>query len=102
MNRFLIIGLGVGAFVLAYLATKFIGSPRDPALEAVAHTPAPPPDSSADMVWIPGGEFTMGTDSKEAWPDEKPAHRVRVNGFWMDKTEVTNGSSTSSSRRRAM
>ena len=43
------------------------------------------------MVWIPGGEFTMGTDSDLGWDDEKPAHRVRVDGFWMDPTEVTNG-----------
>jgi sulfatase modifying factor 1 len=32
----------------------------------------------------------MGTDSELGWPDEKPAHRVRVAGFWMDETEVTN------------
>jgi formylglycine-generating enzyme required for sulfatase activity len=42
------------------------------------------------MIWIPGGEFTMGTDSDLGWPDERPAHRVRVDGFWMDETEVTN------------
>ncbi len=42
------------------------------------------------MVWIPGGEFTMGTDEAEAYPAERPAHRVRVDGFWMDATEVTN------------
>jgi formylglycine-generating enzyme required for sulfatase activity len=42
------------------------------------------------MVWVAGGEFTMGTDSDLGWPDEKPAHRVRVDGFWMDRTEVTN------------
>jgi formylglycine-generating enzyme required for sulfatase activity len=42
------------------------------------------------MVWVPGGEFTMGTDDESAWPDERPAHRVRVDGFWMDQTEVTN------------
>jgi formylglycine-generating enzyme required for sulfatase activity len=42
------------------------------------------------MVWVPGGEFTMGTDSEGTWPDEKPAHRVRVDGFWMDETDVTN------------
>jgi formylglycine-generating enzyme len=43
------------------------------------------------MVWIPGGEFTMGTDSThQTWPDEHPAHRVRVDPFWMDATEVTN------------
>jgi len=43
------------------------------------------------MVWIPGGEFWMGTNSKEAWPDEKPANRVRISGFYIDETEVTNG-----------
>jgi formylglycine-generating enzyme required for sulfatase activity len=43
------------------------------------------------MVWIPGGQFTMGTDAD--WrirPDESPAHEVRVDGFWMDSTPVTN------------
>ena len=44
----------------------------------------------AGMVWIPGGEFTMGTDSDLGWPDEKPAHPVRVDGFWIDDHEVTN------------
>jgi formylglycine-generating enzyme required for sulfatase activity len=44
----------------------------------------------AGMVWIPGGEFAMGTDDRLAWPDERPAHRVRVDGFWMDATDVTN------------
>ena len=42
------------------------------------------------MVWIPGGEFTMGTDDPESYEYERPAHRVKVDGFWMDETEVTN------------
>ena len=42
------------------------------------------------MVWIPGGEFLMGTDDPQANPVERPAHRVRVEGFWIDQTEVTN------------
>jgi sulfatase modifying factor 1 len=46
--------------------------------------------AAAGMVWIPGGEYTMGTDSELGWQDEKPAHRVRVDGFWMDETDVTN------------
>ena len=40
------------------------------------------------MVWIPGGEFLMGADG--AYPEEAPAHRVRVDGFWMDRFTVTN------------
>jgi len=42
------------------------------------------------MVWIPGGEFTMGSDAQDAEPQERPAHRVRISGFWMDRTDVTN------------
>src|SRR6266581_3017255 len=41
------------------------------------------------MVWIPGGEFWMGSDEPQ-FPDARPWHRVYVDGFWMDKTEVTN------------
>lgn len=46
----------------------------------------PPPG----MVWVPGGEFIMGTDEPDAYPHERPAHPVKVSGFWMDATEVTN------------
>lgn len=42
------------------------------------------------MVWVPAGEFTMGWDGPEGRFDERPAHRVRVDGFWIDATEVTN------------
>jgi formylglycine-generating enzyme len=44
--------------------------------------------SRPGMVWIPGGEFLMGSDSH--YPEEAPAHRVRVDGFWMDQFTVTN------------
>jgi formylglycine-generating enzyme len=42
------------------------------------------------MVWVPSGEFLMGSDHKKAQVNEKPVHRVKVNGFWMDSTHVTN------------
>ncbi|MDL5512350.1 formylglycine-generating enzyme family protein [Arenibacter sp. M-2] len=44
------------------------------------------------MVWIPGGEFMQGAvpQDKMAMDHEKPAHKVRVDGFFMDVTEVTN------------
>ena len=42
------------------------------------------------MVWIPAGEFLMGSDHELARPNERPTHRVRVAGFWMDRTHVTN------------
>jgi len=42
------------------------------------------------MVWISGGEFTMGSDDVFAKRNEQPPHRVKVTGFWMDETPVTN------------
>jgi formylglycine-generating enzyme required for sulfatase activity len=42
------------------------------------------------MVWITGGEFRMGSEHPLARPDERPIHRVRIDGFWLDQTEVTN------------
>src|SRR5262245_29141900 len=72
-RRYLLLGaLALAAFGITFVVTQLVKG------------------TSAEMVWIPGGEFTMGTDSDLGWTDEKPAHRVRVNGFWMDETEVTN------------
>lgn len=67
-----------------------------PTVANSAPAPGPVPDG---MVWIPGGEFSMGSDAACdglcALPgltrDALPVHRVRVDGFWMDATEVTNG-----------
>jgi formylglycine-generating enzyme required for sulfatase activity len=44
------------------------------------------------MVWIPGGRFIQGArpGDKMAMDHEKPTHGVIVDGFFMDKTEVTN------------
>jgi formylglycine-generating enzyme len=44
----------------------------------------------AGMRWISAGEFTMGTDDVRSMPNERPAHRVRVAGFWIDEHPVTN------------
>src|SRR6202046_2641117 len=45
-------------------------------------------DSASDMIWIAGGTFRMGSD--QHYPEEAPAHRVSVDGFWIDRTPVTN------------
>src|ERR1700761_367630 len=43
---------------------------------------------SRNMVRIPGGMFRMGSDHH--YPEEAPSHRVKVDGFWIDITPVTN------------
>jgi formylglycine-generating enzyme required for sulfatase activity len=51
------------------------------------------PVTGMEFVWVPGGCFMMGSPDGEAErdPDEGPVHQVCVDGFWMGKTEVTNG-----------
>jgi formylglycine-generating enzyme required for sulfatase activity len=66
----------------------------------VANTAAAPGPAPGGMVWIPGGEFSMGAADPQgpdrndvgmhATNDSRPIHRVSVDGFWMDTTEVTN------------
>ena len=59
---------------------------------------SPPGKAPEGMVWIPGGEFSMGAamagqgsaEMPMASNDSGPIHRVRVDGFWMDTTPVTN------------
>lgn len=49
-------------------------------------------ESHDGMVWIPGGDFIMGSLDTDKLSNgvEKPAHSVKLSGFWMDATEVTN------------
>jgi sulfatase modifying factor 1 len=50
-----------------------------------------PPDGVTPrpgMLWIPGGTYRRGSDRH--YPEERPIHRVTVDGFWMDRTPVTN------------
>ena len=58
---------------------------------ATAHVNAnaAPGPAPAGMVWVPGGTFWMGCENC-GMPDALPAHLVAVDGFWMDRTPVTN------------
>lgn len=66
-----------------------------PTKTGAAAAPGPAPEG---MVWIPGGEFSMGGVNPMGMPDggylgmedARPVHRVQVQGFWMDVAEVTN------------
>lgn len=98
--------LPVVAILAVLSACSPIPSPSSPASStnkapqaegAVAAAPGPAPEG---MAWIPGDEFNMGAAEPtgadhnhvgmQATNDARPIHRVAVDGFWMDKTEVTN------------
>ena len=90
MSRHLsVLAVLIASAVMTYVVVKANRNGTSPSAAARAPQPAPGP-APPGMVWIPGGEFTMGTNEADSWPAERPAHRVRVDGFWMDATEVTN------------
>ena len=88
--RYMLCGVVCAAFA-ASLSAAEATEPTEPVAAATEATdqgaPAPAPEG---MVWIPAGTFTMGSDAPYARPDERPAHQVHVDGFWIDQTEVTN------------
>jgi len=67
-------------FASVYLSLSTLGC------SAESSVPAAP----SGTVWVAGGEFTMGSDGPLALSREKPPHRVKVDGFFMDLTPVTN------------
>ena len=90
---FLMLVLGFAAFGVSFAVSRLLVRSGDAPPDQVTKAPPSGSDPGADrpgMVWIPSGEFRMGTGDKDAWDDEKPIHRVRVDGFWIDVTEVTN------------
>src|SRR5262249_161730 len=76
----------VAVLVISHLPAGF-----DPTVANTAAAPSAVPDG---MVWIPGGEFSMGANDPpdmdevgmKATEDARPIHRVYVDGFFMDKT----------------
>lgn len=83
--------VGWGAFLVALIAVVagafFLLNQGDgDKTEARSEVPVPP--APTGMIYIPGGEFQMGSASGNA--NEAPPHRVRVDPFFIDRTEVTN------------
>lgn len=79
-------GVGVG-FVLIKPHEGPRPSNRPSALGHELPSLARAPDTN-EMVWISSGTFWMGSAGGN--PDEQPVHQITLDGFWMDKTEVTN------------
>ncbi|MFL6305395.1 MAG: formylglycine-generating enzyme family protein [Candidatus Sulfotelmatobacter sp.] len=74
---------GVGAAKQQALSSTAASAAPRP-VRATPPSPAPP-----GMVWIPAGEFWMGSDEPK-FTDARPWHRVRLSGYWIDKNLVTN------------
>ncbi len=78
-----------------FAACRPVSAAWGPTVENAAPAPGPAPEG---MVWIPGGEFSMGSDGGAeslcdlpgVTRDAQPILRTYVDGFWMDRTEVTN------------
>jgi formylglycine-generating enzyme required for sulfatase activity len=103
----ILLALGVTAAVVAwwlYAGRSQAPAASSPVASAASFQPTvenskpPAGDPPPGMVWIPGGEFSMGAAEApdmnsvgmQATTDARPIHRVYVDGFWMDATEVTN------------
>ena len=67
---------------ITYVVTAFAANGEE-AYAGLRH-----PMGTEGMVWIPGGAFQMGSNGMNQ--SERPVHTVTVDGFWMDKYEVTN------------
>src|SRR5512139_274388 len=74
--------------------------PAPPAATPVTETPAVTPTAAQQLrtspidgmpqVFIPAGTFRMGGMDARSAPDERPAHYVTLDAFWIDQLEVTN------------
>ncbi|MEO3884365.1 ergothioneine biosynthesis protein EgtB [Nonomuraea sp. B5E05] len=64
---------------------------KEPGLVRDGHLP-PARTAGQDEVYVPGGPFLMGTDTQPwAYDNERPAHRVDLPGYWIDRLPVGNG-----------
>ncbi len=104
--RLSLIALAAGAVIFPgsaplVVADEIVSPTNTSPFEPTTPNPGPAPkDTPTGMMWIPGGEFSMGCTTPNdgictmatlnAVNDSQPIHRVYVDGFWMDKNDVTN------------
>lgn len=87
VKKLFLMSIGLFLIVMGFLYSEWMGGTwfySNPIMIGDGKT------GPKDMVWISGGEFIMGSRSRLAKDNEKPAHKVYVDGFWMDQTDVTN------------
>ncbi len=59
------------------------------AARSTASAVAEPPSCPGGMAMVPASTFFMGSDERDVEPDERPAHKVRLDAYCIDRTEVT-------------
>jgi formylglycine-generating enzyme required for sulfatase activity len=82
--------LVIACAVVGYFAANYFTKPATAERKAPTAVEGDGVTGPKGMVWVPAGEFLMGSDHKLAQPNERPTHRVKVGGFWMDQHHVTN------------
>jgi formylglycine-generating enzyme required for sulfatase activity len=85
-----LVGIGACAVIGAYVAGRLLAPSAAPTGAGPTIVIGDGVRGPKDMAWVPPGEFLMGSDAKQAQPNEKPTHKVRMSGFWMDRQHVTN------------
>jgi len=82
--------------ILAILGVLLAGTLLTGSCPGKGGTPAGPvkgvsvkPKHGAEMVYVPAGEFLMGSKEGEGDDDERPQHTVYLDAYWIYKTEVT-------------
>jgi formylglycine-generating enzyme required for sulfatase activity len=85
-----VLGVVIGISLLIVLGIRFIPGMGNLFAPKIGSTMTSDKDGMT-LLYVPAGEFTMGSDNggPEA-TEEKPAHKVYLDAFWIDQTEVTN------------
>lgn len=83
-----------GEFLFVTTKSRPVPPLRQDTTSGLTPDPSPEPPKTrrntkddAEMVFVPAGEFTMGSDSGE--PEERPAHKVKLDAYWIYKNPVT-------------
>jgi formylglycine-generating enzyme len=94
MSRAFVRWWRAGWVLIFFCCFALPSSQGDPPGQVAESPPNKDITAPSGMVWIPGAEFTMGTDDVRSFPNERPAHKVQFEGFWIDEHDVTNAEFT--------
>jgi formylglycine-generating enzyme len=84
-----VLGIGLGAMMFFVSSTRVVAN-SDGTIHGAQSSDQSRPNAPPEMIWIASGTFMMVTNDERSFPNERPAHMVEVDGFWMDEHDVTN------------